>query len=62
MRNKAKKDYYRVKGKAWHWMPTCSQWPIDNYEIENSRSNNARLCSECQIRARRLLKERVDEQ
>jgi hypothetical protein len=42
--------YYRVKGEIAHWVPTCSRWPVDDYEIAHSPPPETNLCPECDLR------------
>jgi hypothetical protein len=42
--------YYRVNGNVWHWMPTCSRWPVENYDVEHSASAKKWLCPQCKLK------------
>jgi hypothetical protein len=52
----AKSAYYRVQNKVWHWMPTCSQWPYDNYVIHHAGGGRKALCRECEAKEACLVK------
>lgn len=40
-------EYRRSEsGDTWHWIPTCSIWPTQDYVVRRTRPN-ADLCDEC---------------
>jgi hypothetical protein len=41
-----KANYYRVQSKILALDADCSNWPLDEYEIERACPDQLRLCSE----------------
>lgn len=42
-------EYRRRKGfEKWHWCRNCSNWPMSNYEAQQTEPTSGKLDEECQ--------------
>ena len=41
-------EYRReVRGRVWHWRPSCRDYPLRNFEISKTKPASGTLCVRC---------------
>ncbi|HCC3231886.1 hypothetical protein SC738_04260 [Legionella pneumophila serogroup 1] len=38
---------------TWHWVPTCSNYPTQNFTSRAVKPSNGELCNQCQAKSKR---------
>jgi len=43
----------RKRSDTWHFMPSCSNWPVKDFVVRGKKSTHGELCDQCLAKARR---------